>query len=47
MLVSSVDSCVYGVAVAEDVCPGVSVVAGVVCGVEDSILSGGFGVRSS
>ena len=40
-LVSSVDSCVLAVDA------GVSVVAGVVGGVESSILSGGFGVRSS
>ena len=44
-LVSSVDSCVFGVIVADD--SGVSVVAGVVGGAEGSVLSGGFGVRSS
>ena len=42
---SSVDSCVFGVIVADD--SGVSVVAGVVGGAEGSVLSGGVGVRSS
>ena len=37
----------YGVVGAADACPGVSVVAGVVCDVEGSVLSGGFGTRSS
>ena len=45
-MVSSVDSCVYGVVGVADAGPGVSVVAGVVCDAGGSVLSGGLGTRS-